>query len=138
MNSARILVVDDNATNVKLAGAVLKFAGHQVSTASDAAEALKAISSVSFDLIVMDIAMPGMDGLALTRLLKDDPSRQHIPIVAVTASAMKGDDQKAFDAGCDGYITKPIDTRLFPRQIAKFLSASFNSSEKSRGQAEPK
>jgi len=124
MSSARILIVDDNATNVKLAHTTLKFAGHQVWTAADAGEALEIISKLPFDLILMDIAMPGMDGLALTRLLKADATKKHIPIVAVTASAMKGDDRKAYDAGCDGYITKPINTRLFPEQVSEFLSGS--------------
>lgn len=124
MKPARILVVDDNDTNVKLALTTLHYAGYEVATAHDAKEALEIIAKTPFDLIVMDIAMPGMDGLALTSLLKADPAHKHIPIVAVTASAMKGDDQMAFDAGCDGYITKPINTRLFPGQIAKYLSGS--------------
>jgi CheY-like chemotaxis protein len=69
----------------------------------------------------MDIALPGMDGLTLTRKLKASQRTRHIRIVALTAFAMKGDDQKALGAGCDGYITKPIDTRIFPAQVAKFL-----------------
>jgi two-component system cell cycle response regulator len=71
----------------------------------------------------MDIALPGMDGLTLTRKLKTDDRFRHIPVVAMTAFAMKGDEQKALDAGCAGYITKPIDTRRFPQQVAAFLTA---------------
>jgi CheY-like chemotaxis protein len=73
------------------------------------------------DLILMDIALPGMDGLTLTRKLKADPRFKDVPVVALTAFAMKGDDRKALDAGCDGYITKPIDTRALPEQVQAFL-----------------
>jgi len=74
-----------------------------------------------FDLILMDVALPGMDGLTLTRILKADPKTQHISIVALTAFAMKGDDRKAMEVGCDGYIAKPIDTRKLPEQVAEIL-----------------
>jgi CheY-like chemotaxis protein len=121
MNPARILIVDDNPVNLKLASSVLEFAGCQVLEAVDASHAVAMIRQSPPDLILMDIAMPGMDGLTLTRQLKADESTRHIRIVALTASAMKGDDQKARDAGCDGYITKPIDTRKLPDQVASIL-----------------
>ncbi len=124
MSAARILVVDDNPTNLKLASATLKFAGHNVSTATDAEVAQELIATFSFDLILMDIGLPGMDGLSLTRKLKSDELTKHIPIIILTAFAMKGDDTKAYEAGCDGYITKPINTRLFPEQVARFLPKS--------------
>ena len=119
--SAKILVVDDNATNLKLVSDVLAFEGHDILKAVDAEEAQLVLADTLPDLILMDIALPGMDGLTLTRKLKADERTRHIPIIALTAFAMKGDDQKAFGAGCDGYITKPIDTRKFPAQVATFL-----------------
>ncbi len=121
MNTARILVVDDNPTNLKLVSDVLEFDGYQIFKAVDAEEAQGIIQQCPPDLILMDIALPGMDGLTLTRLLKADARTRHIPIVALTAFAMKGDDLKAKSAGCDGYITKPIDTRALSSQVAEFL-----------------
>ena len=121
MIPARILVVDDNPTNLKLVSDVLAFEGHQILKAADAEEAQVLVQRAVPDLILMDIALPGMDGLTLTRKLKADKSTHHIIIAALTAFAMKGDDQRAIDAGCDGYITKPIDTRKLPRQVAELL-----------------
>ena len=119
--SARILVVDDNPTNLKLVSDVLEFEGYEILKAVDAEEAQVVLAGVLPDLILMDIALPGMDGLTLTRMLKADVRTRHIRIAALTAFAMKGDDQKARDAGCDGYITKPIDTRKLPGQVAGIL-----------------
>jgi CheY-like chemotaxis protein len=119
--SATILVVDDNPTNLKLACDVLEWSGYQVSAAVDAEHALTIIEQASFDLILMDIGLPGMDGLTLTRRLKAAPDTRHIRIVALTAFAMKGDAQKVLDAGCDGYIAKPIDTRSLASQVATWL-----------------
>ena len=118
---AKILVVDDNPINLKLASDVLAFEGHDILTAVDAEEAQLVLAENLPDLILMDIALPGMDGLTLTRILKADARTRQVRIVALTAFAMKGDDQKALDAGCDGYIIKPIDTRKFPAQVATFL-----------------
>ena len=120
MNS-RILVVDDNPTNLKLAVSLLEFEGHLVSQARNAEEALRMIQESMPTLILMDIQMPGLDGLSLTRQLRQNPATRDICIVAITSFAMKGDDQKARESGCDGYITKPIDTRTFPAQVAQFL-----------------
>jgi len=121
MNKERILVVDDNPTNLKLAADVLEWSGFQVSGAADAEQALELIGEAPPELILMDIGLPGMDGLTLARKLKADPATGHIPIVAMTAFAMKGDAQKVFDAGCDGYISKPIDTRTFASQVSRCL-----------------
>ncbi|HXA15811.1 MAG TPA: response regulator [Thermoanaerobaculia bacterium] len=121
MNGATILVVDDNNTNLKLVSDVLEFDGYRILQASDAEAAQEIIKSTPPDLILMDIALPGMDGLTLTRLLKASETTRHIIVVALTAFAMKGDDAKARDAGCDGYITKPIDTRTLPGVVAGYL-----------------
>jgi CheY-like chemotaxis protein len=120
--SRKILIVDDNPTNLKLVSDVLEFEGHEILKAVDAEQAQVVLADTLPDLILMDIALPGMDGLTLTRQLKADARTRHIRIVAITAFAMKGDDQKALDAGCDGYITKPIDTRALPGEVAGILA----------------
>ncbi|MBI3853095.1 MAG: response regulator [Verrucomicrobia bacterium] len=127
---ATILIVDDNPTNLKLAADVLECEGHSVLRAPDAEEAQKILKRTTPDLILMDIQMPGMDGLTLTRLLKANPAYQHIHIVALTSFAMKGDEEKAREAGCDGYITKPIDTRKLPVQVAEILQRSATTKTK--------
>jgi CheY-like chemotaxis protein len=119
--SARILIVDDNPTNLKLASYVLEMEGYTIVTAEDAEEAQAMLKDIIPDLILMDIALPGMDGLTLTRLLKADARLKHVPVIALTAFAMVGDDQKAFAAGCDGYLTKPIDTRKLPQLVVEWL-----------------
>jgi len=122
--AARILIVDDNPVNLKLASEVLEMEGHAVEKAVDAEQARELLRHSMPDLILMDIALPGMDGLTLTRILKADLRLKHIPVVALTAFAMKGDDRKAYEAGCDGYITKPIDTRELARQVGDVLARS--------------
>jgi CheY-like chemotaxis protein len=124
--AAHILVVDDNPTNLKLACDVLEMAGYLVKRAVDAKEAVAAINKELPDLILMDIELPGTDGLTLTRMLKADKATKQITVVALSAFAMKGDDQKALQAGCDGYITKPIDTRKLPTQVADILKRAKN------------
>jgi CheY-like chemotaxis protein len=121
-DAATILIVDDNPTNLKLAAEVLECEGHTVVRARDANEAQAILKRTQPDLILMDLQMPGMDGLTLTRRLKANPSYKDIPVVALTAFAMKGDENKARDAGCHGYITKPIETRKLPGQIAEILA----------------
>jgi two-component system, cell cycle response regulator DivK len=120
----RILVVDDNPRNLKLAFDVLEDAGYEVVEAVNAEEAQSMIDRHLPDLILMDIALPGMDGLTLTRKIKANERTKHICIIALTAFAMKGDDQKALAAGCDGYITKPIDIHQLPLQVAEILGRS--------------
>jgi CheY-like chemotaxis protein len=117
-----ILIVDDNPANLKLIRVLLAAEGYEIQCAADAEEALSILAEFRPHLILMDLQLPGMDGLTLTRKLKADPHTGHIPILALTAYAMKGDEQKAREAGCDGYITKPIDTRRLPQEIARFLA----------------
>lgn len=117
----RVLVVDDNALNVELVAFVLGADGFAVDTAVDAPQALRRLASARPDLILMDLQLPGMDGLALTRLLKSDPSTAAIPVVAFTAYAMKGDEEKARAAGCDGYVAKPIDVATFAQAMRAHL-----------------
>ncbi|MBL9015186.1 MAG: response regulator [Myxococcales bacterium] len=121
MSGERILIVDDNATNLKLVAYLMSANGYEVTTAQDAETALAAIAKSPPRLILMDLQLPGIDGLELTRKLKADPATKDILVVAVTAYAMKGDEAKARAAGCDGYITKPIDTRELPREIERQL-----------------
>lgn len=116
-----ILIVDDNAVNLKLARVLLSSEGYDVRTAADAEEALALLSKFKPRLILMDIQLPGMDGLELTRKLKADPTMRGVVILGVTAYAMKGDEERILAAGCDGYIAKPIDTRRLPAQVAAFL-----------------
>ena len=120
--SCNILVVDDNPTNLKLAAALLLHEGYNVLRAVDAEQARAMLESQVPDLILMDLALPGMDGLALTRLIKADARLRHVPVIALTAFSMKGDELKALEAGCDGYVTKPIDTRALPGLIAQALA----------------
>jgi len=119
----RILIVDDNAVNLKLMRVLLTSEGYTVRTAADAEEALVTLREFAPRLIVMDIQLPGMDGLALTRKLKADPATSGAIILGLTAYAMKGDEQRVLEAGCDGYLAKPIDTRTFPALVARYLTA---------------
>ncbi len=121
MASEPILIVDDNPVNLKLIRVLLAGEGYTVRTAVDAEEALAALETFRPRLILMDVQLPGMDGLELTRRLKADPERAGMVIVALTAYAMKGDEQKALEAGCDGYIAKPVDTRALPSLVAAYL-----------------
>ena len=118
---AVILIVEDNPANQMLAEAVFQRFGYRVDLAGSAAEALASIQRERPDLILMDIQLPGQDGLSLTRQLKADPEMKSIPVVALTADAMAGDRQLSLEAGCIGYITKPFDTRALGDQIAGFL-----------------
>ena len=117
-----ILIVDDNPQNLKLARLILASLGYDIRTAIDAEQALEALAAFRPRLILMDLQLPGMDGLTLTRKLKADPSRSDIPIVALTAYAMKGDEEKAREAGCDAYVTKPIDTAALRALVAALLA----------------
>lgn len=116
-----VLVVDDNAQNLKLVRVLLRTEGYDVRTAVDAEEALGELEAFTPRLILMDLQLPGMDGLELTRKLKADPARRDIAIIAVTAYAMKGDEEKARAAGCDGYVAKPIDIETLPRMVREQL-----------------
>ena len=121
MSREQILVVEDNPPNLRLARLVLRSAGYDVRTATDAEEALVALDGFAPALIVMDLQLPGLDGFELTRRLKADPRRGHIRVLALTAYAMKGDEQRALAAGCDGYLAKPIDADTLSRAVAELL-----------------
>ena len=121
MAKGEILIVDDNQLNLKLIRVLLAGEGYSVKTAGDAEEAIAMLETAEPDLILMDVQLPGMDGLELTRRLKSDPERSKIVILALTAYAMKGDEEKARASGADGYLTKPVDTRTLPAVIATYL-----------------
>jgi CheY-like chemotaxis protein len=121
MPSDPVLIVDDNPQNLKLARLLLASEGYDARTAVDAEHALTLLEQFQPRLILMDIQLPGMDGLELTRQLKAKPETRGIVIVALTAYAMKGDEEKARAAGCDGYIAKPIDVRTLPTAVAEYL-----------------
>ena len=121
-NTSKVMIVDDNPANLKLAGDLLELEGYEVIRCIDAEQAQQALLQNHPVLILMDVALPGMDGLELTQLLKADEKTKDIKIVALTAFAMKSDKEKALSAGCDGYITKPINTRQFIHQINEYLN----------------
>jgi two-component system, cell cycle response regulator DivK len=121
--SAKVLVVEDTPANMKLANLLLKHLDCQVLQAENAVDGIAMARQHDPDLILMDILLPGMDGLSATRQLKGDEATRHIKIVAFTAFAMKGDEQKMTEAGCDGYIAKPIQYRDFLEQVGKILAA---------------
>ncbi len=123
MADKKILIVEDNPMNLELATDLLEASGYFVIQARTAEEGIK-LARVEFpDLILMDISLPGMDGLEATRNVKQDPTTKDIPVIAMTAHAMKGDKEKALASGCAGYITKPIDTREFPKAVARFIDS---------------
>jgi two-component system cell cycle response regulator DivK len=119
---AKVLIVEDNAANMKLAIFLLGSAGHTVLSASDAEAGLTLARSERPNLILMDIQLPGMDGLEAIALLKQDETTRAIPVIALTALAMKGDEERIRAAGCDGYIAKPINYRGFLETIAAQLA----------------
>jgi CheY-like chemotaxis protein len=121
MPGETVLVVDDNPQNLKLARLLLITEGYDARVAVDAEQALTLLEEFTPKLILMDIQLPGMDGLELTRRLKAAPETRGIVIVALTAYAMKGDEEKARAAGCDGYIAKPINVRTLPHAVAEYL-----------------
>ena len=117
----KVLVVEDNPANMTLATFLLKSAGHSVLSATDAESGLTLARSEQPDLILMDIQLPGMDGLEATALLKADVTTRAIPVIALTALAMKGDEERIRAAGCDGYIAKPLAYREFLATISNIL-----------------
>lgn len=117
----RVLVVEDNIENMRLFHAILKLEGVEVIEADEAPKGLQLAESEQPSLILMDIHMPGMDGLTATRLLRENELTRDIPIIAVTASVMEKDRNKTIEAGCDGVIPKPIDPDIFATQLASYL-----------------
>lgn len=107
--------------NMELAVDLLELQGHEVLSAATGRDALEICGREKLDLILMDVQLPGMDGLAVTKALKENPKTQHIPVVALTAYAMKGDEERMLSHGCAGYIAKPIDTREFPKAVERFI-----------------
>jgi two-component system, cell cycle response regulator DivK len=118
---ATILVVEDNAANMTLAVYLLESVGHTVLSATDAEAGLALARAQHPDLILMDIQLPGMDGLEATTLLKADPATRAIPVIALTALAMKGDEERIRAAGCDGYIGKPMRYKEFLAAVSEHL-----------------
>ncbi|PPD10706.1 response regulator [Methylophilus sp.] len=118
---ASILIIEDNPMNMRLAQLILETAGHEVLQAVNAQDGMEIARSQSPAMILMDIQLPGMDGLTATQLLKKDADTRHIKIVALTAFAMKGDEEKMRAAGCDGYIAKPIRYKAFLETIEALL-----------------
>ena len=121
--SESILMVDDNADNRDLTQILLESEGFEVRLAEDAAQALGMLATYHPKLILMDVQLPGMDGLELTRRLRQDPSLRDVIIVALSAYAMAAEKENARAAGCDGYITKPINTRTFAGAVRQYLDA---------------
>jgi len=121
MEKEKILVVEDDALNMELVTDLLEVAGYTVLQAGTADDGIVIAREKLPALILMDIRLPGMDGLAATGILKEDAHTRHIPVVALTASVMLGDEPRALAAGCAGYIRKPIDTRTFPSLVASYI-----------------
>ena len=119
-----ILIVEDNEANQLLARSVLEREGYRIDVAGTPVEALDRLRARVPDLILMDIQLPGQDGLSLTRQLKASPTTAAIPVVALTAHAMRGDREESFKAGCIGYIAKPIDTRTLGDQVREFIAST--------------
>jgi CheY-like chemotaxis protein len=123
--SAKILVVEDNDMNMQLVEYLLEEGGYDIVKATSGEEALAITSDdvglASFDLILMDIHLPGMDGLSVVRRMKSNDRTSRIPILALTAHAMRGDKDRFLEAGCDGYISKPIDVKTFISSIEQYL-----------------
>jgi CheY-like chemotaxis protein len=121
MANETILVIEDNKMNMKLVRSLLQIGKYSVLEAIDAENGIQLAREHHPDLILMDIQLPGMDGLTATREIKNDPEVKDISVVALTSYAMEGDEEKAMDAGCAGYIAKPIDTRSFLETVGQFL-----------------
>jgi CheY-like chemotaxis protein len=121
MKIKTILVVEDNELNMKLVKGLIKIGKYRMLEAIDAESGIQLIREQRPDLVLMDIQLPGMDGLSATKIIKEDPSLKDIPIVALTSYAMQGDKEKALEAGCTGYIAKPIDTRKFLETVSQYI-----------------
>lgn len=124
MGAPLILVIDDHAMNIDLVEFVLTQAGYEVESANSAQQGFERIARRRPDLVLMDIQMPDVDGLEMTRQLKADEATRGIVIVAFTAYAMRGDEQRMKEAGCDGYLAKPVNVKTLAAQVAQWLGAS--------------
>jgi CheY-like chemotaxis protein len=123
----KVLIVEDNALNLELAKDLLEASGQTVYQAHSAEEGLRLAQSTAPDVVLMDLGLPGIDGLSATKALRLNSVTKHLPIIALTAHAMKGDEQCALEAGCDGYLPKPIDTRTFVARIMSLVQAAKSS-----------
>ncbi len=124
MTANKILIIEDNLLNLELATDLLEANGFVASSAQTAEEGLRMARELLPDLVLMDVNLPGMDGLSATKILKANPATRHLTVVGLTAYAMKGDEAAARNAGCDGYLTKPIDTRTFIATIKDLIAAA--------------
>jgi CheY-like chemotaxis protein len=123
MTGKKILVIEDNELNLKLVRTLLELADFSVLEALDAEQGIIIARRELPDIILMDIQLPGLDGLSATRMIKKDPLLQYIPVIAVTSFAMESDSKKALEAGCVGHISKPIDTRRFANEVKLLAGA---------------
>jgi len=130
MTGKKILIIEDNLLNLELATDLLDANGFAVFSAQTAEEGLRMAHELLPDLVLMDFSLPGMDGLTATKNLKTDSATRQICVVGLTANAMKGDEELALAAGCDGYLTKPIDTRTFIAAVTKFIESANLRQEK--------
>jgi CheY-like chemotaxis protein len=121
MKTKTILVIEDNELNMKLVKELISIGKYCMLEANDAESGIQQIREQRPDLVLMDIQLPGMDGLSATKIIKEDPALGDIPIIGLTSYAMQGDEEKALAAGCTGYITKPIDTRKFLETVSEYL-----------------
>ncbi|MDR4507078.1 MAG: response regulator [Candidatus Brocadiaceae bacterium] len=121
MSDKNVMVVEDNEKNRKLMRVILKAKGYNVIEAATGEEAISTLQKQKPDIILMDIQLPGIDGMTLAKQIKEDKNTKDIPILAVTAHAMKGDEQKFLDCGCNGYISKPINTRELPDIVEQHI-----------------
>jgi len=124
MTGHKILIIEDNLLNLELATDLLEVNGYVVNSAATAEDGLRMAREILPDLVLMDLGLPGMDGLCATKNLKANPATRHLTVVGLTAHAMKGDEEIALNAGCDGYLTKPIDTRTFTETITRFIASA--------------
>jgi CheY-like chemotaxis protein len=124
MTGGIILIIEDNLLNLELATDLLEASGFVVHSAQTAEEGLRVARELLPDLVLMDFSLPGMDGLSAARNLKADPATRHLAVVGLTANAMKGDEEAALNAGCDGYLIKPIDTRTFVATVTEFIASA--------------
>jgi two-component system cell cycle response regulator DivK len=124
MSSARVLVVDDHPINTELCVFLLQEEGFDIRTATDADEALGILREFAPDVMLIDLRLPGMDGLSLTEMLRGDPANDGLCIIVVTSYAMRSDEEKAYIAGCNGYLRKPISTREFGSYVRRCLNES--------------
>jgi len=123
MAGEKILIIEDNPMNMDLAVDLLELAGFNVVQAETAEKGIALAKAELPDIILMDISLPGMDGLTATKILKADDLTKEIPVIATTAHAMKGDEEKAMAAGCNGYLTKPINTKTFSGTVGGFIQS---------------